>query len=369
MLSELCWCNLNPKHHNPKPCNLKARPKYQFMQSVNNITFVKSCNVDEQWKRELSDAISSPTELLSLLELDSQLSERILKSPGFKLRVPRHYVNKMKTGDRHDPLLRQVLPILDENITSGLTDPVGDLQAMPVPGLHHKYFGRALMITTGACAIHCRYCFRRHYPYQNANTKHENLSSALAYLNEHKEIKEVILSGGDPFVLDDLKIANIIHSLESIQHVKWLRIHTRLPVVLPSRITDNLLGLFSNSRFSITFVIHANHANELGEDEAEVFKKIKHHGITLLNQSVLLNGVNNEAGTLITLSEKLYEYGVLPYYLHCLDPVQGALHFDVNTSDAINLIRVMREKLPGYLVPKLVKEEQGKASKTEIFSI
>ena len=343
--------------------------KSKIMQVVKINPLPNSPDPDEQWKHELTNAISSPTELLSILNLDNFLHEQIINSPDFKLRVPRHYVNKMQAGNRLDPLLKQVLPVIDENNSSGLIDPVGDLQAMPTPGLHHKYHGRALMITTGACAIHCRYCFRRHYPYEQANTKTQYLASSLTYLKNHKEIKEVILSGGDPLVLDDIKLANIINALESVEHIQWLRIHTRLPVVLPSRITDKLLELFSQSRFRITFVIHANHANELTADEAEIFKKIRSHDITLLNQSVLLHGVNDDAPTLIRLSEKLHDYGVLPYYLHCLDPVQGAMHFNVDTTKAIDLVNKMRQQLPGFLVPKLVKEEQGKQSKTDIFSI
>lgn len=339
------------------------------MQAIINNAFDISRKPDERWKQELADAVSSPIELLSLLDIDSHDSESILKSPDFKMRVPRHYVNKMEAGNRFDPLLKQVLPIIDEDEISGLIDPVGDLQAMPTPGLHHKYHGRALMITTGACAIHCRYCFRRHYPYEQANIKNEYLASTLSYLKEHKDINEIILSGGDPLVLDDSKIAHIINSLETVEHLQWLRIHTRLPVVLPSRITDTLLTLLSSSRFRVTMVIHANHANELATDEFEAFNKIRSHNITLLNQSVLLRGVNDKANTLVTLSEKLYSYGVLPYYLHCLDPVQGAMHFSVSTSNSIAIIDKMRAKLPGFLVPKLVREEQGKHSKTEIFSI
>jgi len=339
------------------------------MQAIINNAFDISRKPDERWKQELADAISSPIELLSLLEIDSHGAEHILKSPDFKMRVPRHYANKMEAGNRFDPLLKQVLPIIDEDEISGLIDPVGDLEAMPTPGLHHKYHGRALMITTGACAIHCRYCFRRHYPYEQANIKNEYLASTLSYLNEHEDINEIILSGGDPLVLDDSKIAHIINSLETVEHLQWLRIHTRLPVVLPSRITDTLLTLLSSSRFRVTMVIHANHANELTTDEFEAFNKIRSHDITLLNQSVLLRGVNDKANTLVTLSEKLYDYGVLPYYLHCLDPVQGAMHFSVSTSNSIAMIDEMRAKLPGFLVPKLVREEQGKHSKTEIFSI
>lgn len=339
------------------------------LQTIIDLNPETSGKVTDTWKHELSNAISSPAELISILGLEHDLSTSILSSASFKLKVPRHYVNKMHYGDPLDPLLRQVLPILNENALSGLTDPVGDLQSMPTPGLHHKYHGRALMITTGACAIHCRYCFRRHYPYEQSSTKPKHLEQALEYLAEHKEIKEVILSGGDPLVLDDSKISNIIKALENIKHIEWLRIHTRLPIVLPSRITNTLLENFSQSRFRITLVVHANHANELSDDEFIAFKNLQQHGVTLLNQSVLLKGVNDSASELIKLSEKLHDFGVLPYYLHCFDPVKGAMHFDVDTNRAVDIIQHMRNHLPGFLVPKLVKEEQGKASKTVIFSI
>lgn len=339
------------------------------MQHANDTTTKANTAKKEQWKLELSNAITSPIELLSLLKLDKSFSGNIINTPQFKLRVPHHFVRKMQSGNCNDPLLRQVIPLTSENETSGFLDPVGDMQAMPTPGLHHKYHGRALMITTGACAIHCRYCFRRHYPYEQANTNQVNLANTLEYLKAHNEIKEVILSGGDPLVMDDQKIAGIIHSLEQVSHLKWLRIHTRLPVVLPSRITKKLISILQNSRFRTTMVIHCNHENELGEDEASIFQQMQQAGITLLNQSVLLNGVNDDAYTLIRLSEKLYEYGVLPYYLHCFDPVQGAMHFDVNLEKATSIMTEMRNHLPGFLVPKLVKEEQGKPSKTVIFSI
>ena len=231
------------------------------------------------------------------------------------------------------------------------------------------YHGRALMITTGACAIHCRYCFRRHYPYEQANIKQKYLDSTLTYLQQHPEIKEVILSGGDPLVLDDSKISGLITALEKIEHIQWLRIHTRLPVVLPSRITDSLLEILSKSRFRITVIVHANHANELSNDEFDAFNKLKQHGVTLLNQSVLLKGINDDAQSLIALSEKLYNFGVLPYYLHCFDPVRGAMHFDSGTEPAARLIETIRRKLPGFLIPRLVREIAGEPAKTPVFTI
>lgn len=326
-------------------------------------------DIQDQWKKELADSITSPQLLLSKLSLDSELASSVLNNPAFKLRVPLHFVTKMKIGDRSDPLLKQVLPTVDETVESGMEDPVGDLSSMPSPGLHHKYHGRALIITTGACAVNCRYCFRRHYPYEQANTKNAHLAETLNYLKQNREIKEIILSGGDPLTLDDKKISYILRELELIPNIKWLRVHTRLPIMLPSRITDSLLELFSNSRFRTTFVIHTNHANELSSAEFRVFEKIRQNDILLLNQSVLLKGINDNADDLIKLSEKLYDYGVLPYYLHCFDPVRGAMHFDVNRQTAIALVDEIRNRLPGLLVPKLVKEELGKPSKTAIFSI
>ena len=320
------------------------------------------------WQFELANAITSVDELLYELELE-QLENRLVRNSAFRLLVPRAYVKKMQKGNADDPLLMQVLPVTAENTLSGFTDPVGDLNAMATPGLLHKYQGRALLVTTGACAIHCRYCFRRHFPYSASNPRKNEWKQALDYLHTHDDIHEAILSGGDPLVLDNAKLAQLFTALEHIPHIQWLRIHTRLPVVLPSRIDDELITLLQKLRFRITFVIHANHANELMIDELEALRRLGSSGFTLLNQSVLLKGVNDCTSSLATLSKRLYEAGVLPYYLHMLDPVQGAMHFDVPQHRAIEILNTLKQALPGYLLPRLVREIPGEASKTAIFTI
>lgn len=324
------------------------------------------------WKQELAEAISSPTELLNALEL-GQLAPNIQLKPDFRLRVPRAYVKKMQIGDPHDPLLLQVLPALEEingaGNHMGLTDPVGDLSAVQAPGLLHKYHGRVLLITTGACAIHCRYCFRRHFPYAESSINSLHFNQALEYLHTHTDIHEVILSGGDPLVLSDSKLADLCAQLETVPHLRWLRIHTRLPVVLPSRITKSLTEWMQQSRFRITVVIHSNHANELTERERQSLQRLQAAEITLLNQSVLLKGVNDTVADLIALSERLHDFGVIPYYLHLLDKVEGGMHFEVPVNRSVQLVAAMRENLPGFLVPQLVQEEAGKPAKTAIFSI
>jgi EF-P beta-lysylation protein EpmB len=320
------------------------------------------------WQTELVNAITSVDELLHLLELD-HLCDTVLPEPVFRLLVPRAYVTKMQPRNADDPLLRQVLPLAMENAPSGYRDPVGDLGAMSAPGLLHKYRGRVLLITTGACAVHCRYCFRRHFPYASANAGKHKWQQALDYLAGHDDIEEVILSGGDPLVMDNDKLGQLFGALEQISHLKWLRIHTRLPVVLPARIDDALIAQLQKLRFRTTMVIHANHANELMIDEAKALHRLTACGVTLLNQSVLLNGVNDSASTLIDLSKRLYEVGVLPYYLHMLDPAQGVMHFDVAQNRAVEMLNVLHSSLPGYLVPRLVRENPGAASKTAIFTI
>jgi len=320
------------------------------------------------WKKELADAISSPVELLRTLELEHKLSRFVDHEPDFRLRVPRAYVAKMQKGNAEDPLLLQVLPTLKERQTSGSKDPVGDINAMLTPGLLHKYHGRALLVTTGACAIHCRYCFRRHFPYAENSSQLSNWQNALSYLKTHPEIREVILSGGDPLVLDDAKLENLCNQLETIPHIKWLRLHTRLPVVLPSRINSSLLQWMEKSRFRITVVIHANHAQELGFREQQALEQLQQINITLLNQSVLLKGINDSISAQVELSQRLHDSGVIPYYLHLLDKIQGGMHFEVGHRKACEIVDNMRIQLPGYLVPRLVREEAGARSKTAISS-
>ena len=320
------------------------------------------------WQVELANAISSVDELVEELEL-VHLKTELVQNPEFRLRVPRAFVRKMRKGNADDPLLKQVLPVHAETASSGLADPVGDLNAMTVPGLLHKYQGRVLLVATGACAIHCRYCFRRHFPYASANARRNEWKQALAYLKAHVDISEVVLSGGDPLVLDNASLYKLLSALEEIPHIQWLRIHTRLPVVLPSRIDDGLLDILQGLRFTKTMVIHANHANEVMSDEFESLQRLASTGCTLLNQSVLLKGVNDSPTSLHNLSTRLYQAGVLPYYLHMLDPVRGALHFEVSQRRAIEILNTVKASLPGFLVPRLVREIPGEASKTAIFTI
>lgn len=327
---------------------------------------------ESTWKKELSNATTSVADLLQRLGLRQHLEKMDLQ-PNFSCLVTEAYINKIQAGNIHDPLLRQILPLAEENNAQlqqpGVNDPVGDIEATTSQGLIHKYHGRALLITTGACAIHCRYCFRRSYPYQQYSCTGEALNGALDYLNKHNEIDEVILSGGDPLILDNDKLSRLITKLESIKHLKTLRIHTRLPVVLPERINVGLLHILQSSRFQIVMVIHANHANELQHAEYAKLHLLHNAGIILLNQSVLLKGINDDADTLIRLSKRLFQCKTLPYYLHLLDPVKGAMHFEVNRQAALDAMSQMEAQLPGYLMPRLVQEIAGKKAKTAIFRI
>ena len=284
----------------------------------------------------------------------------------FGLRVPRGYITRMRVGDPHDPLLRQVLPLVDEQaqVDGFGNDPVGDLPAMVAAGVLQKYRSRVLLTTTGACAIHCRYCFRRHFPYADANVAIDGWRVALDHIGADVSVREVVLSGGDPLMLSDVKLAPLVRGLAAIPHVECLRLHTRLPVVLPERITDDLCVLLTRSRLACIVVIHANHPNEIDGRVCAALARLRDYGATLLNQSVLLRGVNDDADVLCRLSESLFRSGVLPYYLHLLDRVAGAAHFEVDQTAAQSLWRQMANRLSGYLVPRLVREEPGALSKT-----
>ncbi|MCW8855657.1 MAG: EF-P beta-lysylation protein EpmB [Gammaproteobacteria bacterium] len=324
------------------------------------------------WQQQLSQAITNPLELLNLLDLDATDFPLIQQaSESFQLKLPRAYVDKIEPGNPDDPLLKQVMATAaeldtDENYCA---DPVGDLQSMPVPGLLHKYHGRVLLITTGACAIHCRYCFRRHFPYSDNHSAKNQWQESITYIDQNTDVSEVILSGGDPLILSDSKLQQLIDQLNSIDHVTTLRIHSRIPVTLPSRITDQLITTLTSSNLQICMVIHANHSNEIGDEEQTALRHLNQAGITLLNQSVLLRGVNDCSVILSNLSHRLFESKVLPYYLHMLDPVQGASHFRVNEKQAVKLLKDLRNKLPGYLVPCLVKETAGEKSKLPLFEL
>lgn len=317
--------------------------------------------------REWREAVTDPDELLRLLKIaPSALPVRA--TGAFPLRVPRAYVARMRKGDPSDPLLRQVLPLADEDrVVSGFdADAVGDLDALAAGGVLHKYEGRALLVATGSCAVHCRYCFRRHFPYDEETAARNQWRDALDYVRGRPDVSELILSGGDPWSLATHKLAELTDALRSVPHVRRLRVHTRLPVVLPSRVDDELLAWVRALPVPLVVVIHANHAAELDDAVATALARLRDAGATLLNQSVLLRGVNDDARALARLSEGLMACGVLPYYLHLLDRVAGTAHFEVDEARATMLVQALREQLPGYLVPRLVRERAGAPSKVPV---
>ncbi len=319
------------------------------------------------WRRQWRDAIDDPRALLRLLDLD-RLADTVLDLPRdrFPLRVPQSFVARMRRGDANDPLLRQVLPIIDEQWQQpGFSiDAVGDLSSRAGAGVLHKYQGRALLVTTGSCAVHCRYCFRRHFPYAEETAARDRWRSALDTLRADTSIHEVLLSGGDPLALGTARLRELTDALAELPHIRRLRIHTRLPIVLPARIDSELTDWLSTLPWPVAVVVHANHANEINDEVRTAMRRLRASGVSLLNQSVLLRGVNDSVDALANLSESLFDVGVLPYYLHLLDRVEGAAHFDVSDTDAAVLERGLRARLPGYLMPRWVREIAGEASKT-----
>lgn len=319
-----------------------------------------------RWQDQWRDAVRDPAELLSLLGLES-LAARL--SPAamaqFPLRVPRAFIQRMRHGDPNDPLLRQVLPLDDEDrIVPGYAlDAVGDSAAKAGNGVIHKYNGRVLLITTGSCAVNCRYCFRRHFPYAEETAARGDWAEAVAAIAADASIEEVLLSGGDPLSLSTPKLADLTRQLTALPQIKRLRIHSRLPVVLPARIDDAFIEWLSNLPWPVTFVIHANHANEFDSKVDAALARLRDAGATLLNQAVLLHGVNDSVDALAELSERGFRAGVLPYYLHQLDRVQGAAHFEVDDETARALHQELATRLSGYLVPRLVREVAGDPGK------
>jgi EF-P beta-lysylation protein EpmB len=321
------------------------------------------------WQKALAGGFTDLSDLLEYLQIDpTGVSDHTRASQQFSLRLPRTFADLMRKGDPQDPLLLQVLPraVEMEPAPGFSADPVGDHKAGHSPGLLQKYHGRVLIVATGACAIHCRYCFRRHYPYTSATAGASQWRHIIDYLEANPTIEEVILSGGDPLMVSDEKLGKWLQQLETLPQIKRLRIHTRLPVVLPQRITADLLAVLARCGMNKVMVIHANHPNELSPAVAGGLKKVTAAGVTLLNQSVLLKGVNDSADTLIKLSNRLFEIGVLPYYLHLLDRVEGAAHFDLEERVITKLQQQLMTRLPGYLMPKMVREVAGMAYKAPI---
>lgn len=323
-------------------------------------------NAARPWQQLWREAIRDPRELLCLLGLEAHAA-RISDAAAaqFPLRVPRGFAARMRHGDPDDPLLRQVLPVIEEDrIVPGFElDAVGDGAARGATGLIHKYEGRALLIATGSCAVHCRYCFRRHFPYAEETAAANRWQAIIDYLRADPSISEVLLSGGDPLSLSTAKLAELTDALATLPQIRRLRLHTRLPVVLPERVDAPLLDWLGRLPWPVVVVVHANHPNEIDTTVAGAFAKLRRKGVTLLNQSVLLRGVNDNAATLIALSERLFECGVLPYYLHQLDHVAGAAHFEIDDAQALAVLANLQARLPGYLVPKLVREVAGDTGK------
>jgi len=318
------------------------------------------------WRKELADVVTDFEELLQLLDLGNRPQ---ITTPsalrGFPLRVTRAFVDRMCPGDPDDPLLRQVLPVAREDVQAQgfTTDPVGELASPPVDSVLHKYQGRALVMVTGACAVHCRYCFRRHFPYAEVESAPPAWDGAIDRIASDPAISEVILSGGDPLTVPDSRLEVLARKLAAIPQLKRLRIHTRMPIVLPQRVDGALTSWIGSLGLPVVVVVHVNHANEIDEEVRRALAALATTGVTLLNQAVLLAGVNNSVDALADLSESLFVAGVLPYYLHMLDPVSGAAHFEVLDDEAKRLHAMLAARLPGYLVPKLVREVSGAPAK------
>ena len=318
------------------------------------------------WREQIRTAFRDPMPLLRFLELDAEGASRA--GGPFPMLVPLAFALRMRRGDWNDPLLRQVLPDPDESVDRpGFgTDPVGDLASRQAPSVLHKYHGRALLTVTGACAVHCRYCFRQHFPYAGATVSGQRWQEALDYLAGHQTVSEVILSGGDPLMLSTDRLTRLTADLAGIGHLRRLRIHTRLPVILPDRVSPNLTAWLSSLPWPTTVVIHANHPAEFDSEVDDALARLRSTGVHLLNQAVLLRGVNDQTSILASLMERGFQAGVLPYYLHQLDRVAGSARFEVSPAQAQCLMDALRARLPGYLVPKLVVETAGEHSKTPL---
>lgn len=318
------------------------------------------------WRTELKQAVRDPAQLLAALHLPPELTAAANRAAeGFPLFAPWSYIRRMTRGKLDDPLLRQVLPLGEElqDVAGFEQDAVGDAGAVKSAGLLQKYQGRALLVTTGACAIHCRYCFRRHYPYSTSPRSVDDWEPALDLIRADDSIEEALLSGGDPLTLVDRTLGELAQRLAAIPHLKRLRIHTRLPIIIPQRVTSELLDWLRGTRLTPVMIVHANHAQEIDESVANSLARLVDGGVPVLNQAVLLRGVNDSAQALIDLSKRLVDLRVMPYYLHQLDRVAGAAHFEVPVERGLQLMKEIRQQLPGYAVPRYVQEIAGEPHK------
>lgn len=322
------------------------------------------------WRQEFKDAVRDPGELCRLLNLPPELAEQALAAGNeFPLVVPRGFIARMRPGDPHDPLLRQVLPQDRElrPVDGFAFDPVAESHAELAPGVLQKYAGRALMVVTGTCAVHCRYCFRRHFPYETSPARSGQWDEAIEAIRSDPSIHEVLLSGGDPLSLVDETLAELAEQLAAVPHLRRLRVHTRLPIVIPERVTDELLAWLTGTRLTPIMVVHANHANEIDSEVASALAKLIDAGIPVLNQAVLLAGVNDSADALAELCQRLVDLRVMPYYLHQLDRVAGAAHFEVPIERGREIMKELHARLPGYAVPRYVQEQPGAAGKVPLY--
>lgn len=334
----------------------------------NKIQFIELLN----WQKLLSDSNISIQDLLNHLSLSAEDFKNHNDGPlikgnlEFPLRVPLPFINRMVKGDINDPLLRQVLPHeAEKNKNANFSfDPLYESNKNIVPGIIHKYENRALLLATSTCAINCRYCFRRHFPYEENQQNRKGWDKAFDYINNNNNIDEIILSGGDPLANSNKQVQWFIDNLKNIKHIRTLRIHTRLPIVIPERVDQGLIDCLDSWDNKKVLVVHCNHPNEIDDNVKKAMKRIKKTKALLLNQSVLLKGVNDTASDLISLSRKLFENDIIPYYIHLLDKVHGAAHFNVFEEEAKKIMSEVKDSLPGYLVPKLVKELPNKKSKT-----
>lgn len=325
------------------------------------------------WSARLKDAVRDPLELCRQLEINPDdlpggLAGLKAGHQLFKTLVPQPFIDLMQKGNPQDPLLLQVLPLGAESLTKAgfVTDPLQEQNYNPLPGLIHKYKSRVLLTTSGACAINCRYCFRRHFPYADNSLSANRMPAILNYLQQHPSVNEVIFSGGDPLATPDSRLAAQVQQLETLPQLSRLRLHTRLPVVIPSRINSEFLSWVTNTRLKVIMVLHINHPQEIGKELIQAVKRLTNANILLYNQNVLLHNINNQASILAELSETLFTHGVMPYYLHTFDPVAGAAHFSVDDQQARQIYTELLTLLPGFLVPKLVREYPDKPAKTPL---